>query len=157
MELKTLRLGLLQCDGVTLLLSGFSKTIVSSSTRVWTMGVTQTRENPAARRHFRIHLSHLYNNSGKHKPRSKNDVPWQILTVSGYYMYERHSVFSCSEPCNDTVYIRIYAVDRKLIKEIGKAMRDFRFTPLCTWGFLSFVMLRIVDWQPLTDNLRSVD
>jgi len=34
MELKTLRLGLLQCDGVTLLLSGFSKTIVSSSTRV---------------------------------------------------------------------------------------------------------------------------
>jgi hypothetical protein len=117
---------------VTLLLSGVSKTIVSSSTRVWTMGVTQTRENPAARRHFRIHLSHLYNNSGKHKPRSKNDVPWQILTVSEYYMYERHSVFSCSEPCNDTVYIRIYAVERKLIKEIAKQCGTF--------GLLHFVL-----------------
>jgi hypothetical protein len=207
---------------VTLLISGASKNIVSSSTSVGAMGLSQTRENPTARRHFWINLSHLYNNSGKHKSRNRRDLPWWIFNVPEYrcpkkivpffiffsrcplcgewctlhwllldtpsfywnnrrslyvyiiyvyyilaikflkkvqsfsdtlyYMYERHRVCSCSEPCNDIIYKRIYVVDRKFMKEICKAMRDFRFTSLCTWGFRSFVMLCKVDWQPPADN-----
>jgi hypothetical protein len=97
---------------VTLLHSGVSKIIVSSSTRVGALGPSQTRENPTAQRHFPIHPSHFCNNSGKHKTRSRGDVPWWILTMSEYCVYERHSLFSCSESCNDIMYKRIYAVDR---------------------------------------------
>ena len=61
---------------VTLLHSGVSKNIVSSTTRVGAMGPSQTREYPTAQRHFLINLSHLYNNSGKHKSRNRIDVSW---------------------------------------------------------------------------------
>ena len=131
---------------------GVSKNIVSSPTRVGAMGPSQTRENPTGQCHFPIHLCHLYNNSGKHKSRNRRDVLWCILIVSEYYRYERHSVCSCSEPCNNIVYKRIYAADRRLTKEICEEMRDFRFTPLCTWGFRSFGTLGSVGWQPLTDT-----
>ena len=74
-------------------------------------------------------------------------MPWWILRISEYYMYERHGVYSCSAPCNDILHKRSYAVGRSLKKEIRKVMRNFRFNPLCTWGFLSSGMIRRVGWH----------
>ena len=132
-----LGLGLLQCDGVSLYcIPAFQKKTVSSYTRFGAMGPSQTRENPTAQRHFPMQPSHLYI-SGKHKSRNRKAVPWRILTMSEYYMCERHSVFSCIEPCSDIVYKIIYAVDQGRIKLFGAPRQWKHFRPLFQAVFLS--------------------